>query len=98
MASRKPKMAPRSEDLAPDPATSYERAKPEKEAGMGRLDNNRGTPTPCRDHIEDAVKHRQRCRQINADDVINAAEEGQADGERLRADLPRPTGSDIENE
>ena len=98
MASRNSDTTSRSEDFAPDPATSYERAKPEKEAGMGRLDNNLGTPTKSPDRIEHAVKHKQALRQINADDVINAAEEGQADGSRVRADQPRPDGSDIENE
>lgn len=88
----------RSDELAPDPATSYERAKPEKEAGMGRLDNNPGTPAKSPDRIEKAVKHKQPLRQINADDVVNAAEEGQADGSRVWADQPRPEGSDIENE
>lgn len=87
-----------TDELAPDPATSYERAKPEKEAGMGRLDNNTGTPAKSPDRIEKAVKHKQALRQINADDVVNTAEEGQADGSRLRADQPRPDGSDIENE
>jgi hypothetical protein len=98
MASRKPKISSCSEDLAPDPATTYERAKPEREAGLGRLDSNQGTPCQGPDGIEDAVRHRQRCRQLNADDVVKAAEERQADGERLRADLPRPDAFDIENE
>jgi hypothetical protein len=40
----------------PDPARSYERAKPEAESGMGRLDNNKATPTPRPDHLERAVK------------------------------------------
>jgi hypothetical protein len=87
-----------SETSAPDPATSYERAKPEKEAGMGRLDNNPGTPTDSPDQIEDAVKHKQALRQINADDVVDAREEGQADGSRTRADQPRPTGAHIREE
>jgi len=34
-----------TEDREPDPARSYERAKPEKEAGMGRLDTVNATPT-----------------------------------------------------
>ena len=87
-----------SENLAPDPATSYERAKPEKESGMGRLDNNRGTPVKSPDRIESAVRHKQPLRQLNADDVVNSADQGQADGSRTRADQPRPDGSDIENE
>lgn len=98
MASKEAQASSQSEDSAPDPASSYERAKPEKEAGMGRLDNNRATPTRSPDRLEDAVKHKQALRQINADDVVNAAEEGQADGSRTRAGQPRPDGSDIENE
>ena len=35
MAEQHPQMRPASKELAPDTATSYERAKPEKEAGMG---------------------------------------------------------------
>jgi hypothetical protein len=41
--SRKTRKIP-IEDREPDTARSYERAKPEKEAGMGRLDNNPATP------------------------------------------------------
>lgn len=63
---------PASKELAPDTATTYERAKPEKEAGMGRLDNNRGTPTDSRDQIEQAVKNKQNPEnQVNAEDVVN---------------------------
>lgn len=98
MQRQKPQLRPASRDLAPDPATSYERAKPENEAGMGRLDNNIATPTDSPDKMEHAVKHRQPLRQINADDVIDAKEEGQAGGSRTRSDLPRPDGSKIETE
>ena len=67
-------MRPSSKELAPDPATSYERAKPEKEAGMGRLDNNvNATPTDHPDHTPDAVENAQNPeRQINAHEVIDA--------------------------
>ena len=43
---------PASPNQAADPATSYERAEPEKEAGMGRLDSpvGKATPTPREDH------------------------------------------------
>jgi len=53
---------------APDPARVYERAKPEAESGMGRLDNNKATPTKREDKIHHAVKNRQKNRQINAED------------------------------
>jgi hypothetical protein len=63
---------PASDDMAPDPATVYERAKPEKEAGMGRLDNNEGTPTNRPDCMEKAVRNKQIPEhQVNAEDVIN---------------------------
>lgn len=58
-----------AEEKAPDPARSYERAKPEAESGMGRLDNNDdATPTPRRDKVYKAVKQRQDARQVNAED------------------------------
>ena len=56
---------------APDPATSYERAKPEKEAGMGRLDNNKATPTRREDTPGEAVRNSHPPRQINAEDTVN---------------------------
>jgi hypothetical protein len=65
---------------APDPATVYERAKPEKEAGMGRLDNNPFKEEPSEDKMEHAVSHRQGLRQINAEDVVNERAGHQADG------------------
>jgi hypothetical protein len=63
-------MRPASPKDAPDPATAYERAKPHKEAGQGRLDNNGdATPTNSPDRTEDAVKQKQPLRQINAEDA-----------------------------
>ena len=66
-------MRPASPQQAPDPATSYERARPECESGMGRLDNNmRATPTDQPDHTPDAVRNVQDpTHQINAHDVVN---------------------------
>jgi hypothetical protein len=64
-------MRPASKELAPDPARSYERAKPEKESGMGRLDNNKAIPARAPDHVEDAVKNKQGLRQLNAHDVVD---------------------------
>jgi hypothetical protein len=62
-------MRPASRKDAPDPASSYERAKPHKEAGQGRLDNNEdATPTQSPDCAEQAVKQKQGLRQINAED------------------------------
>jgi hypothetical protein len=66
-------MRPASKKDAPDPANAYERAHSEREAGMGRLDNNDdATPTCCPDRMEQTVKHRQEnTRQLNAGDAIN---------------------------
>ena len=69
---------PLKEHNAPDPATTYERAKPEKEAGMGRLDNNTdATPTRRPDSIDKAVPNKQVPEhQINAEDVVNGRAKG----------------------
>jgi len=58
-------------DHVPDPSRSYERAKPEAESGMGRLDNNEGTPTNQPDRTKQAVKNVQPPRQLNAHEVID---------------------------
>jgi hypothetical protein len=60
----------KTEDREPDPARSYERAKPEKEAGMGRLDNDAATPTDRPDQPEAAVRNIHPPRQLNADDQV----------------------------
>ncbi|HEX5243640.1 MAG TPA: hypothetical protein VFW23_10305 [Tepidisphaeraceae bacterium] len=62
-------MRPASEELAPDTARTYERAQPEKESGMGRLDNNKAIPARSRDKIEEAVPNKQDLRQINAEET-----------------------------
>src|SRR5947207_7461031 len=65
---------PASKQQAPDPATAYERAKPEKEAGMGRMDNNEAVPSADADRPGDAVKNKQDgARQINAHDQSTQA-------------------------
>jgi hypothetical protein len=69
--SRKPPHYP--DEMAPDPARSYERARPEAESGMGRLDADPVTPVSRPDQMEKAVGNRQASRQINADDVTNAS-------------------------
>lgn len=88
MADQHPQMRPASKELAPDTASSYERARPEKEAGMGRLDNNVATPTDSPDQIEQAVTHKQPSdRQLNAHEVGNERSTRPADGSKL--DDPR---------
>ena len=69
---RREQMRPASNEQAPDPATAYERAKPEREPGQGRLDNNISTPTDQPEKGKQAVKNRQSPRQVNAEDVTNA--------------------------
>jgi hypothetical protein len=60
-----------SKEQAPDPATVYERAKPENEAGMGRLDKDKTPPVEQRDRLHQAGQNRRPSRQINADDDQN---------------------------
>ena len=63
---------PASPSQAPDPANNYERAHPEREAGMGRLDNNEAVPADSPDRGEQAVTNKQdSTRQINAHDEVN---------------------------
>ena len=65
-------MRPASPQQAPDPANSYERTNPDREAGMGRLDNNQAVPTDSPDQGQDAVRNKQDgTRQINAHDAVN---------------------------
>ncbi len=73
-------MRPASKQDAPDPANSYERAKPQNESGMGRLDNNKSTPTDTPDQQEESVGNRQQSdRQINAHETTGRAAPKQPD-------------------
>ena len=96
-------MRPASKEQAPDPATTYERAKPHKEAGMGRLDNNNAaTPTRSPDAIGKAVGNQQNPEhQINAHDVVNERASRSLEAPRTSAAQPdhsmndeEPLGSD----
>ncbi|HZL37398.1 MAG TPA: hypothetical protein VFC78_18920 [Tepidisphaeraceae bacterium] len=64
---------PLSKESAPDPASSYERANPENEAGMGRMDNNKSTPADhSPDHLPHTVGNKQNPEnQLNAEDVVD---------------------------
>jgi hypothetical protein len=95
MTEKHPQMRPASPAEAPDTARSYERAKPEKESGMGRLDNNKATPERSCEHLEEAVTQRQANRQINAEDVIDQRAGRPAQGESLP---PQPDHSMNEEE
>jgi hypothetical protein len=66
---------PASPSQAPDPATNYERAKPENEPGMGSLDSPVGeaTPTDQEARPDHGVGNAQDPRrQINAHDDVAA--------------------------
>lgn len=85
---------------AQDPASSYERAKPEKEAGMGRLDNNPATPAPAPDNMKEAVSNvHPPDRQINAEEVADErVEVPLAPGERAGPAPEQPDHSMLDEE
>ena len=58
-----------AEQHAPDPARSYERAKPEAESGLGRLDNNEATPADEPNRQDQAVRNAHSSRQINSHEL-----------------------------
>jgi hypothetical protein len=88
-------MRPASPSQAPDPATSYERAKPEKEAGMGRLDNNaNATPENQPDRMDQAVNNKQPPRQVNAEDVTSGLVAGNPQG-ATGQDAVKPGNPDL---
>jgi hypothetical protein len=58
---------------APDPSRSYERSRPEDEAGMGTLKGPKSRLSKTGDRMHHAVTNRQSSRQINAEDVVNAS-------------------------
>ncbi len=76
-------MRPASNEQAPDTARVYERARPEHEAGAGRLDNNKATPAEREDHCNAAVGNQQPNR-VDGDDIINQT------GARLPSQSPPP--------
>jgi hypothetical protein len=88
MAKEKSQIRPLSPTQAPDPASVYERAKPEKESGMGRMDNNVSTPERSADKMERAVSNKQPLRQINTHDVVNERASCPGDGESLSSATP----------
>jgi hypothetical protein len=71
------KPRPLSKEQAPDPSNSYERSHPEREAGMGRLDNNtKATPAKSIDQMPKTVSHAQDgSRQINAHDDVQSTDQ-----------------------
>ena len=80
-------MRPASKQEAPDPSNAYERAHPEREAGMGRLDNNKAVPTDRPDQIDDAVGNKQDPeRQLNAHELTGDRSTGQVQPPRPQPD------------
>jgi hypothetical protein len=68
-------MRPTSPKQAPNPAHSYERSDPHREAGMGRLDSDESTPAERRDELQDSAPNRSDpTRQINAEESMKAGE------------------------
>ena len=73
-------MRPASPEQAPDPSNNYERAHPEREAGMGRMDNNKASPQQQPDGEQQAVHNRQKPdRQINAQETTGRSAPEQPD-------------------
>ncbi|MDP9173780.1 MAG: hypothetical protein M3O30_07925 [Planctomycetota bacterium] len=60
---------PLSKEEAPDPSRSYERSRPEDEAGMGKLSVPKAPVSKEGDRMHHAVGNRQEFRQINAEEV-----------------------------
>jgi hypothetical protein len=86
-------MRPSSPQQAPNPAHSYERSDPNREAGMGRLDNNESTPTKRQDQIQETAPNRSDpTRQINAEETIKAGEHREPDHSMFDEE---PTDSDL---
>jgi hypothetical protein len=80
--------------IAPDPARVYERAKPEAESGMGRLDNNDdAVPTPSPDATPDAVTNAQQLRQLNAEEGVVDARKSSDPVETAAQPKPRISGT-----
>jgi hypothetical protein len=81
-------MRPASKEQAPDPSHAYERSHPSREAGMGRLDNNKATPADQPDATHQAVGNKsQPDRQINAEDTDEPEQErlrGQESGQKSK--------------
>lgn len=83
---------PTSPQQAPDTATNYERAKPEKEAGMGRLHSPVGGATPER-RPESVAGQRDDRQPHQPDDWDKSASNVQPGDRQLNAhDDPGGTG------
>ena len=86
-------MRPSSDKEAPNPAHSYERSDPNREAGAGRLDNDVTTPTDRPDQIQESAKNRSDPqRQINAEEGLRAGERREPDHSMFDEE---PTDADL---
>jgi hypothetical protein len=73
-------MRPASKESAPNPAHSYERSDPNREAGQGRLDTDKTTPVQQPDKIQESAPNRSDpSRQVNAHEVIKGGERREPD-------------------
>lgn len=83
----------------PDPARSYERAKPEAEPGMGRLDNDEAAPSREPDRIKQAIRNDQRPEhQINAEDEADERTRNHPGQVKARPAPVQPDHSMLEEE
>lgn len=73
-------------DREPDPARCYERAKPEKEGGMGSLDCPPPDPANAPDCLERTVRNSHDSRQLNSDDEVKMIYEMESYRQRLTMD------------
>jgi hypothetical protein len=84
-------MRPTSPKEAPNPAHSYERSDPHREAGMGRLDSDASVPAERRDELQDSAPNRSDpTRQINSEESMKAGER-QDLNRSMREDEPTDT-------
>jgi hypothetical protein len=94
---KKSQPRPLDAQSAPDTARVYERAKPEAESGMGRLDIDKAMPAQRSDKMSDAVSNKQGPRQINADETVHATggkppQSGREVDRRAAHSTNKPTG------
>jgi hypothetical protein len=86
-------MRPASPEQAPDPSFNYERSRPEREAGAGRMDNNsKATPAATPDKIAGPVANAQDPgRSLTAQDVASPQP---TDGRRAAGQTSMPQQPD----
>lgn len=76
----------------PDTAETYERAKPDKETGMGQMTGNQFTPTDRDDEADEAVTNQSESRELTADDAVDQRDT--PDLSKPSAGGPRGTAAD----